>query len=47
MTALRQEQLAGEVEVLVGVVAVPDPVCGQAEDGWVETLLDDAHRRIL
>jgi hypothetical protein len=44
---LLDEELLGEVEVLVGVVAVADPLDRQAEDGRLQALLHDAHGVIL
>ena len=47
VAALFDEQIAGEVEVLVGVVAVAHPLHREAEDRGIEALLDDAHAVIL
>src|SRR3954469_15338342 len=47
VAVLGEEELAREVEVLVGVVAVADPVDRKAEDGGFQALLNDAHGVIL
>ena len=44
---LRLEQVARQVEVLVGVVAGPELVDREAEDARVQAVADGRHRRIL
>ena len=48
VAVLGDEQVAREVEVLVGVVALAQPLGGEPEDGRVQALpLDGVHRGIL